>query len=254
MNPTLVESIRGQMQARSTDQLLDLWVTNDQATWSAEAFEAVKSLLVERGMRELPRQHDPAPLAQRRLPGDDPDVAYWVGWVRPVLWVAIVVAILEMAEQAVGLFEYVHSAGRPVFQSPTPVIWGGVAAIILSAWLLVAAIGCLRVNARARTMLLAWAWVALTLFGWGIVYGIVREVAYGSRSERFLATDIRIAASFARASVLPVVLLFLFRRTEIRAAFTRASTAGFEPSLAHAEPAPTAALAGTPGRGEAVSY
>ena len=96
MSPVLIDSIRQRMREQTTEQLLELWVTNDRVMWSAEAFEAVKSLLAERGVKELPRQNDPAPIATSHSPVRDPVARYWLGWLRPLLWICIVVSTTSL--------------------------------------------------------------------------------------------------------------------------------------------------------------
>src|SRR6187455_232050 len=113
MNPVLIDAIRQRLLEQTTEQLLSLWVTNDRVMWSPEAFEAVKSLLAERGVSELPPQNDPAPLAGKHSPAADPAVEYWLAWLRPVLWIAIVIATVALAQQAAGVVETWASGSRP---------------------------------------------------------------------------------------------------------------------------------------------
>ena len=45
----LTRAIRDRMASRDDAELLRVWVENDRGTYSGEAFDAVRALLVERG-------------------------------------------------------------------------------------------------------------------------------------------------------------------------------------------------------------
>ena len=55
MNEELVATIRSEIEKESTDILLQWWLTNDREEWSPEAFEAMKEILLDRGV-QLPEQ------------------------------------------------------------------------------------------------------------------------------------------------------------------------------------------------------
>jgi hypothetical protein len=49
----LITTIRKTLEAKSTEELRRSYEAQDQAAWSAEAFEAMRQLLAERGERDL---------------------------------------------------------------------------------------------------------------------------------------------------------------------------------------------------------
>lgn len=58
MSGDLRDQIYDQMNLRETDELLDIWVTNDRLEWADTAFETIRAILIKRGV-ELPGQNDP---------------------------------------------------------------------------------------------------------------------------------------------------------------------------------------------------
>ncbi len=74
-NPPVFQS----MQARTTEELLQVWTTNDAETWSTEAFGAARTILEERGIpipvQQPPRRHWEVRLrCLRPAPGNDPSL------------------------------------------------------------------------------------------------------------------------------------------------------------------------------------
>lgn len=58
MNNSLREQIRGNMNTKVTDELLDIWQLNNRVEWSDEAFDVILDILKERGV-EIPEQDEP---------------------------------------------------------------------------------------------------------------------------------------------------------------------------------------------------
>ena len=58
MNSELHEQIYRNMNLKETDELLNIWQTNNRAEWTDEAMQIVKDILLERGM-EIPDQGEP---------------------------------------------------------------------------------------------------------------------------------------------------------------------------------------------------
>jgi hypothetical protein len=58
MNSDLRAQIRNRMQLKETDELREIWQTNDHLEWSDNAFEVVEEILKERGV-DLPEQNEP---------------------------------------------------------------------------------------------------------------------------------------------------------------------------------------------------
>lgn len=55
MNPMLRQHLRSQLEGKTTEELLQMWMGNDRRAWADEAFDAVKELLEERAV-EIPAQ------------------------------------------------------------------------------------------------------------------------------------------------------------------------------------------------------
>jgi|SRR5688572_23486010 len=247
MNPVLIDAIRRRLGEQSTDQLLALWTTNDRVMWSPEAFEAVKVELAGRGVRELPPQNDPAPLARAHSPGLDPATQYWMGWVRPALWVGVAVGVGALP-QALALLGALGVVGwrREVLASDWWEGWRAVRlwldqvqVIALPLWLLVASVACLRLKSWGRTAMLGYAATAVVL---GLIAGVLRlEGPRLDVATRWVVFIPGVVASLARELALPVVLWALFRRPEIRSLFVPPPTTGraFEPLPVNAATAPS---------------
>jgi hypothetical protein len=58
------------MNIKETDELLEIWRTNDRFEWSDEAFNAVKEILKERGVK-IPKQAEPVYEHEEEINKDD---------------------------------------------------------------------------------------------------------------------------------------------------------------------------------------
>ena len=58
---TLVSEIRSRMDTKSSDELLEIWKTNDRSQWSDDAFAAVREILISRQVN-VPEQQTPSVL------------------------------------------------------------------------------------------------------------------------------------------------------------------------------------------------
>ena len=58
MNSNLRTQIRNRMVLKETEELIEIWQTNDRSEWSDDAFEVIKGILDERGV-EIPEQNEP---------------------------------------------------------------------------------------------------------------------------------------------------------------------------------------------------
>lgn len=237
MNPSLVQSIRERLDGKSTEDLLELWVTNDRVMWSSEMFQAVRSLLAERGVKELPQQSEPAALAARYSPAELPIDEYWLGWLRPVMWISIAIA-------GVGLVQGLLLVTFTILTAPTvPISFHDltlphvilellVILLVLPVWLGVAAAGVLHRRRWARPALLWYVVVAAT--------AVVSDSLLKVMEDRPLSNDMQTALvniawqldETVKSLLLPAVLWVLLRRPEIRSAFDHARVgSGFEPNL-----------------------
>jgi hypothetical protein len=50
MDSGRIESIKNELSTLDTKDLFDIWKNNDRRRWSSEAFEAISSILTERGV------------------------------------------------------------------------------------------------------------------------------------------------------------------------------------------------------------
>jgi hypothetical protein len=221
-NPTLLRAVRERMAAQTTEQLLDLWVTNDRATWSPEAFEAVKQILAERGRTELPPQNDPAPVAGHFKPTHTADAQYWLGWLRPVIWIAIVVAALMIIRAPLTVWTLGRTIWRPLSTTWTlgQLVVPVLTDVVLPGWLLIGAIGCLLLRPWARLMLM-WYPLGILAFGlWATIQNVEREPLDQAAGAWLMVVSIaRHLERLVQAMVLPIVLALLLRRPEIQTLF-----------------------------------
>jgi hypothetical protein len=226
MNPVLLRAIRERMREQSTEELRALWVTNDRVTWSSEAFEVVKSLLGERGVTELPPQNDPAPVARRHVPSDVPENVYWLGWLRPVLWIGIAVSCLTLTHQALAAWAARDDWTSYWLDEPWDVFVGTLQYILLPAFLIAASVTCFRFATWSRAALLTYAWIAILV----LVLDFLTQSRRAARGDTWGLSMAGHAVAAAHQLALPVVLLVLLRRPEIRSVFTHARPgSGFEP-------------------------
>ena len=58
MNNSLHEQIHKNLNLKETDELLEIWITNDRVEWSATTFEVLEELLKER-IVQVPPQNEP---------------------------------------------------------------------------------------------------------------------------------------------------------------------------------------------------
>jgi len=65
MNSKMIEDIKKSMNERTNENLIGIWTKNDRREWSDEALEAVRLILVERGITP-PIQNVPPDTQRRR--------------------------------------------------------------------------------------------------------------------------------------------------------------------------------------------
>lgn len=58
MNDNLYKQIFNNLNLKETEELVEIWITNDRVEWSDLAFEAVKAILAER-LETVPTQNEP---------------------------------------------------------------------------------------------------------------------------------------------------------------------------------------------------
>jgi hypothetical protein len=55
MDTNRIEHIRHNLEAKDTDELLQIWTENDRQAWTEEAFEAIRQILESRGVEPGPQ-------------------------------------------------------------------------------------------------------------------------------------------------------------------------------------------------------
>jgi len=63
-----VQQIRATLEDRDSEDLLDIWRTNDREEWSPETFEAIREILIARNA-SIPPQNEPPQPGQASAPG-----------------------------------------------------------------------------------------------------------------------------------------------------------------------------------------
>jgi len=218
INPGLLRAVRQRMAEQSNDELLRIWVENDRVHWSAETFEAVRSLLAERGV-PLPPQGDPPPLAKKRdrLAELDPATAYWMEWLRPVLRVGVALAVVQLVAgvaTVVWVGDDVMTSSLGEWLTSPLVLQAGWSAV-LSCLLLVGAWSAARVRPETRGILLFYCWASLIT----AALRVLVSVHYALAAEYTGGYAFSYVADVAPHAVYPLVLLLLFRRQEIKDIF-----------------------------------
>lgn len=229
-NPGLLNVVRQRMAEQSSDELLRIWVENDRFHWSAETFEAVRSVLAERGV-ELPPQNDPPPLAKKRDPlkDIDPVTAYWHGWLRPILMIG---AFLAAAELPIGLWAlWFHVAYFSTLPTPGE-FWSGlasfsvlslVATLLRSVCLLIGVVLSLRLRPAGRRFLLVYCFAS---FAWTVA--LLRDNFHTALADGTIETWYDQAAMgelYLYGLAYPLILLLFLRRREIKELFQTAAVA-----------------------------
>lgn len=84
-NEGLRQQMYGNLNLKETDELLDIWQTNNRGEWSDDAFEVVESILKERGV-EIPQQDEPVYEAKIETPAEEtPDEDEFEEWEAKLL-------------------------------------------------------------------------------------------------------------------------------------------------------------------------
>jgi hypothetical protein len=142
MSDELRDQIFNTLRLRETDELLEIWITNDRVEWSDNAFEVIQEILNQR-LGELPKQKNPvlehfAPdsienyeASSLREIFKNPERKPFFYNPKQVLEMVVgmnrtsILAIVIIFFSNVPEFIKVHEIIRPVF--PTNPAWNGVA-------------------------------------------------------------------------------------------------------------------------------
>ena len=222
MDQGLLRAIRDRYSAKSADELLQLWIEIDRGNYSEETFEAVRSLLRERG-RELPPQNDPPPMA-RRIPARrwwlparpqlEPPAAAWYDWLQVMLAVGAVLLALRLVGSTFTFQLYVRSYLRYGFSGGADAVFtfarGVVAVVVLAGGLFVGGWQALCLRPVGRTLLLAYCLGALALAAVNVASAVSGPSRYAD--EMPLSYYLVIASEAAYGAAYPTLLwLFLTR-------------------------------------------
>ncbi|WKZ47400.1 MAG: hypothetical protein QY306_16430 [Anaerolineales bacterium] len=66
MNKSLFEQIYANLDLKETDELLEIWRTNNRAEWSDDAFAAIKKILASRSV-DIPEQKEFVPAEEKSV-------------------------------------------------------------------------------------------------------------------------------------------------------------------------------------------
>lgn len=109
----------------TTDELLDIWITNDRAEWSEAAFEVIPGILTERGV-DLPEQREPRAEGAVELEEIDdadqegepvfyhPDEVF--GMARTINWLAPAAAVVTLIAGLPSLVSF-YQGGQSLAES-----------------------------------------------------------------------------------------------------------------------------------------
>ena len=165
MNAKMVEAVRGRLEGMGSEELLRLWRENDRERYAEEAFEAARLILVGRGV-EVPAQ-EPAvgrvPVARKARSADPATDEFWMGWLRPVLWVGIAYSGVRCLYELIGV--------TVMIRTDSPIEWPTVhsfsilidaiqrvLSFILPFVFIAGASASLRQLSVGRWALLVWGW------------------------------------------------------------------------------------------------
>lgn len=230
MGGQLIASIADRMRRKSTEELLKVWVENDQEMWSADAFEAIQLVLAERKV-DLPKQDAPvlcAPVAE--LERDD----HWLRWLKGLLIVALIPAASDLLIVLGRLIVELRDPQNPVAVArASGLMWlpqyiaGNIIDVGVPFALLLGIICCWRCRPVGRWLILAYAWASIGLVAIDPFWLLIRSPQgpwFRGLLDAFLFRD------SVHRLVLPVVLLLFITRPQIRRLF-EVSYAGFEVGL-----------------------
>jgi hypothetical protein len=237
MHQGLLLAIHQRMSARPDEELLRLWVENDRFQYSAETFEAVRSILAGRGITPPPQDDPPAMAvraASRRssdMPADEADAPAWVVWVRPFLWVGVALGVSKLLSWIALCRQYVE-----IYQQSWNLMAGWRVGAILAELTLSLALPCcllagvwaaLRKRPAARRILFAYVVAALALAGvrFALTLYAASRSSYGMTAGYLLQQ----AEALLQPNVYPLLLLILLRKPEVYSLPVRVP-AGFEVS------------------------
>ena len=249
MDSKLLARVCEEMRGRRTDQLLGIWVQNDRDIWSAEAFEAVKMVLVERNV-SLPPQNRPARNVPRAQVAAD---EFWMRWLRMLLIGALVVAAADLTSGIThAVYEVIDITmliSMPGSASGTPLEWlhwfirsHGIS-LGVPLLLVLGTFWCWKRKNAGRQTMIIYAWIAL---GLSAMYAIMPVSRGAFTRGSHIRWEVDSIARAVHMAVFPLVVLIFMTREPIKEHFG-ATKPGFDPTLSP-RPMPSASSETAAGR------
>jgi hypothetical protein len=151
MNSGLRKQVHANLNSKDTEELLDIWKTNDRVEWSDLAFEVLEEILSQR-TDSLPKQNDP--ILEHDEEEDTDDLEDWEAKIldnedQPELYDTLEVIdtvdnINKVAKAAIVIYALVNLANSYFFQvllrgeisyldDLMPVIWSFFTTIVTTA-------------------------------------------------------------------------------------------------------------------------
>jgi len=116
-----LDAVRRLMGDKTTSELTYIWVENDRDTWSSEAFEAIRRVLVERG-EWIPPQRAREPGTGGQADVSRPCPA-GMAVIAVLLGLAAAGYVLSLSMNAVGLLHVTISKGQAILGALTLGAW-----------------------------------------------------------------------------------------------------------------------------------
>lgn len=104
MNAERIRDLQRQLQERETEELVNIWQTNDRQTWTPEAFEAIRAILLDR-LGSLPPQNAPTTQETVLPENESPADTYhnFARLVRIASWAALLSKAFLVLGTLIGL-------------------------------------------------------------------------------------------------------------------------------------------------------
>jgi hypothetical protein len=99
---SLSDEIYNELNLKSTDELLEIWKTNDRSVWSDDGFKAINKILLER-QGSVPPQEAAAPSEE-----SDEDTYYNLDRITSIATIANVLAWIILVGDLIALIAYLR--------------------------------------------------------------------------------------------------------------------------------------------------
>lgn len=127
-NRHLIADLQVKLRTRADQDLLALWIENDQDQWSPEFFEAVRLVLTERGVVVPPQCVPGSALRgsgvvhqlEYEVPERPSRLQWWLKWGRIVLIVDLLCGVAVIVADWIGSGKFQSQPTAPVISKPWP--------------------------------------------------------------------------------------------------------------------------------------